>query len=426
MSMTLIGRIRQARSSISRSVLLMPRNQEERNARLLLCNTAMLGVPMGGIAAFMPVFLARLGASSTLVGWLTSAPGLIMVLFLIPGAMLSERSTDQVRVRTKYARLARMPFLLCALAPFVIPVEHLPLALVLIWAVKTIPEAVAMPAWTAVIARAISPARRAQLNGARWALLSVASAISSAVFGWMLDSMVFPLNYQVVFMISFAAAGLDPYFFSFIKIEPSERAALKPSRNVLSSFREYFQPVLQHRPFLVFLASTVLYRLALNAPAPLFSLFWVNELQATDTLIGLRGTVGHAALVVGYMFWGRSANRLGHRRVLTLCALGFAAYPIMTGLSPTAIWILPAAAVWGLTAAGLDIGLFDLMLASCPNQRQPLFAAVWSMVANTAIFVGPLLGAALSNSTSLGFALIIAGVAQVVTTIPFRYLPHDV
>jgi len=66
------------------------------------------------------------------------------------------------------------------------------------------------------------------------------------------------------------------------------------------------------------------------------------------------------------------------------------------------------------------------MLASCPAQRQPLFAALWSTAANAAIFAGPLLGAALSDATSLSTALIVAGIAQAVTTIPFVFLPKDV
>jgi MFS family permease len=406
--------------------VLNPRDQEDRNARLLYLNTALVGVETGGIMAFLAVFLARLGATPTLVGWLTSAPALLAVLLLIPGAMVAERYTDQVKVRNAYVAAVRLGFLLCGLAPWFVPREHLPLVLVLVWTLKTLPDVVAIPSWTVVMARAISPRRRAQINGTRWALLSLVSAGSSALFGWLLDQIVFPLNYQIVFLISAALSSLDILFFAHIRVPPLDRPARGESRTVWGRFAEYLHPVAHYRPFLVFLSATMLYRLALNLPVPLFSLFWVNELQAPDTLIGLRGTVGYAALVAGYMLWGRLANRLGHRRVLTWSALGLGLYPIVTALSPSAPWLLPAAFVWGITAAGVDIGLFDLMLAACPEQRQPLFAAVWSMAANAAIFAGPLLGAALSNATTIATALVIAGIAQWVTTVPFTALPHDV
>jgi len=418
--------LRSLRRWAANSSLLKPRDQEDRNARLLYLNTALVGVEAGGIMAFLPVFLARLGATPTLLGWLTSAPALLAVLFLIPGAMVAERYADPVKVRNAYVAAVRFGFLLCALAPWVVPREHLPIALVVIWTLKTLPDVVAIPAWTAVMARAASPRRRAEINGTRWALMSLVSAVSTAVFGWLLDQIVFPLNYQIVFLISALISSLDIIFFARVRVPPLERPARGPSTTVWGRFAEYLRPVAHHRPFLIFLSATTLYRLALNLPVPLFSLFWVNELQAANTLIGLRGMVGHAALVAGYTLWGRLANRLGHRRVLTWSALGLGLYPILTALSPSALWLLPAAFVWGITAAGVDIGLFDLMLAACPEQRQPLFAAVSSMATNAAIFAGPLLGATLADATTIATALIIAGVVQWVATLPFRALPSDV
>ena len=411
---------------LRQNVLVHPRTQEERNARLLLLNTSMIGVSSGGIVAFMPVFLARLGASSSLMGWLSSAPALLAVFLRIPGAVVAEHYANQVRVRSRVSGFVYLAYLLCGLMPFFLPAQQLPVALVAIWTLQAVGESVTVPSWAAVVHQAVLPQHRAQLNGIRWAMLSLISAASSAFFGWLLDRITFPLNYQIVFFISFATAWLDPFFFSFIKVPPLERPNIEPTRNLSKRIAEYLKPVMRYKPFVTYLAATILYRLALNLPSPLLSLFWVNDLRASDTLIGLRGTVGNAALVAGYIFWGRSANKMGHRKVLTLSALIFAVYPVMTALSPNAFWLLPAAALWGLTVSGLDIGLFDLMLASCPERRQPLFAAFWSMAANVAIFAGPLLGAALSDATSLTTALIVAGIAQALTTIPFVLLPSDV
>jgi MFS family permease len=418
--------MQRAIQQIHRSPLVHPHTREEHNARLLLLNTSMIGISSGGIVAFMPVFLARLGASPTLLGWLNSAPALLAVFLRIPGAMIAERYANQVRVRSTVASFVYSAYLLCGLMPFFLPAQQLPTVLVAIWTLQAVGESITVPSWMAVLHQAVLPQHRAQLNGIRWAMLSLLSAASSAFFGWLLDHIAFPLNYQIVFFISFATALLDPFFFSFIKVPPLEKPVVNAVRGLGKRVAEYLNPVFHYKPFMVYLAATMLYRLALNLPSPLFSLFWVNELHASDTLIGLRGTIGHAALVVGYIFWGRSANRLGHRKVLTLSALTLALYPLVTALSSSAFWLLPAAAIWGLTASGVDIGLFDLMLASCPERRQPLFAAFWSIAANMAIFIGPLLGAMLSEATSLSAALIIAAVAQALTTIPFVLLPGDV
>jgi len=415
---------------VRRSLLLSPQTQEDRNVRALYLNTAMVGVATGGIASFLPVYLARLGASPTLMGWFSSLPSLLLVFLLIPGGAVAERSTDQVAVRVRYAYILRSFYLLCALAPFVVPVEWLPLALVGIWSLTVFPEAVAQPAWTAVMSRAVSPRRRARVNSTRWALLAIVSALSSAFFGWLLDRVTYPLNYQLVFFISWALSGLDPKFFSYIRLAPqpedsvSPLAATGPHRKAAwQRAADYVRPVFGHKPFVVYVVSTFWYRVALNMPAPLFSLYWVNVLHAPDTLIGLRGTVGNLALMIGYLMWGRLAGRLGHRPVLMLSAAGLALYPIATALAPASIWLLPAAAIWGMTASGVDVGLFDMALASYPAARQPLYGAVWSTSQRLAMFAGPLIGAALARQVGLGDALLIAGAAELLSVLPFFALP---
>jgi len=416
--------------------VVSPRDQAARNVRLFYLNTAMLGVPFGGIVAFMPVFLARLGASSSLVGWLTSAPALLAAISYIPGAAIAERFADQVMVRVTCARIVRLTFLLCALLPFVIPSESfsiLPVVLVVLWSIQAVFDAVAVPAWTSVLARAIPPRQRARLNGTRWALLAIVSAVSSAFFGWLLDQVAFPLNYQIVFAISFALGWLDPMFFArivvpHIEVSPrgdKKRGLCAAARDALPRLIAYLRPVTRERRFLIFLLATTAYRVALAMPSPLFSLFWVNELGASDSLIGLRGTVGNAALVLGYVVWGRLADRIGHRQVLAMAAGGLAFYPAVTALSQSAAWILPAAAIWGVTVSGLDVGLFDLMLLACPEKRHQRFVAASRMVANLAMFLGPLIGVALADATSISTALLVIAGAQIVTMAPFLLLPRE-
>lgn len=410
---------------ITRSAFVHPRTTDEHNFRLLCLNTAMIGVAQGGIVTFLPIFFARQGASPAMLGWLASAPSLMVVLFGLLGASIAERYADQARASALWVLPVRFSFLLCALLPFWLPPEQLLLPLLVIWTVRAIPLTVSIPTWTSVISRAVSPEKRARLNGTRWAFMSVAVALSSALFGLLLDRVPSPLNYQLVFFISGALAMLDPWFFSRVRVPLVERPASAQSVRGLRGLIAYFAPVVRHKPFMVFLAATTLYRITLYVPGPLFTLYWVNDLAASDTLIGVRSTVGYAALVVGYLFFGRHANRIGHRRLLMVAALFTALHPILTMLAPSAIWLLPVAVVWGLAASGVDIGLFDITMASWPGERQPLFGAVWNMTTEFSAFLGPLIGASLPSAMSLGVALLVVGVAQMLATVPFVALPRD-
>ncbi|HEY8884152.1 MAG TPA: hypothetical protein VIO35_02475 [Chloroflexota bacterium] len=71
---------------------------EERSVRLLTLDTAIQGVIQGGIAAFVAVFLVRLGAPNPIIGLLTSAPALGSIFLSVPVAARMEGRPDLVRI----------------------------------------------------------------------------------------------------------------------------------------------------------------------------------------------------------------------------------------------------------------------------------------------------------------------------------------
>lgn len=398
---------------------------EERNYRNLLINGALFGLVDGGIFNFLPVFLARLNASPTVVGLLTSGPSLLGILTYIPGGAYAERHSDLVRLTARTSLITRFSYPLIALLPWLLTASHVPLAAVVIWSLTAIPNAILIPAWTAVMQKAVSPVKRAQLNGTRWALMSVVAAVAIAFFGYLLDRTPFPTGYQIVFLISFAAGVINLYFWTRVRVPPfvSDLPVNATGHSLKARLGAFFRPFAESRPFVRYNLATMVYRLFMTMPASLFSIFWVQNLHATDVWIGLRGTAGYAALVVGYRFWGKMANRLGHRTLLLICGVGLGIYPILTALAPTMEWLLPAAVVWGFTIAGTDLGFFDMLLAICPNGRQPSFAAASNMLVSVATTLGPLLGAALANLVGIHSALLITGVLQVASVTFFLLLP---
>ncbi len=397
---------------------------EDRNYRNLLLSGAWFGPVDGGIFNYLPVFLARLGASPSLVSLLASGPSLLGILCFIPGGAYAERHPDQVKLVVRAAFIARLSYLLIALLPLLLSPPQVALAAIILWSLMAIPNAVHVSAWTGVMQRAVPPSRRAQLNGTRWALMSLFSGSSIALFGLLLDRTPFPAGYQIVFMASFLANLLHLYYFGQVKVPPFvPHRAEGGNGGMADRLRSFWSPFVESRPFIRYNLATLSYRLALAMPAGLFSVFWVQDLHASDTWIGLRGTAGYAALVVGYWYWGRMANRLGHRTLLWICGLAQASYPVLTALAPAPQWLLPAAVVWGFTVSGIDIGFFDLLLATCPEGRQPSFAAAANMLASVAITLGPLLGAGLAQVLGIQSALFAIGGLQAAATAFFVLLP---
>ncbi len=426
-----MGRMASTASTAAGRLLLGHGSQtvEDRNYRNLMLSGLWFGPVDGGIFNFLPVFLARLGASASLISLLTSAPSFLGILTYLPGGAYVERQRDLVRVLVRAVFVSRLFYPLIALVPLVVPGQLQPSVIVLLWTLAALPSAIHIPAFAAMMQRAIPVERRARFNGTRWGLMSLVSGSSIALFGFMLDRLAFPLGYQLVFMASFAAALMNMHYFGKVEVAPvarGEQAAADAARQAhgrLARLHHFLRDFVAHPLFVRFNIASFSFRVALMMPVGLYSIYWVQELQANDSWIGLRGTAGYAALVLGYWLWGRLTNRIGHRGLLLACGIGGALYPVMTALAPSVAWLLPAAALWGITISGIDIGLFDMMLVAAPVGRAPSFAALANVLNNIALAVGPLLGAALAGLVGIQAALLLIGGLQAIATAGFLLLP---
>jgi MFS family permease len=388
-------------------------SRQRANARNFIIHTALAGAIEGGIVAYIPVLLARLGASATTISLLNSGLALANISMALPAGPLIASQRDLVGYISRWILAIRLIFLAIALLPFF----HgwwVPLAIVALWSLHGVPAALVNNGFFGILGDAVPPRDRPRLNGIRWGLFGVVAASVTGVFGLLLDVIPFPLGYQLVFAVSalFGLAGL--VYFRRIVIEPRGTISATSPRRGLTNL---LWPHGAGRDFLEFQILTGLLRVGLHLPIGLFSIYWVNDLQATDTWIGIRSTVANGALVVGYFAWGWVSARIGHRWTLGVSSCGMALYPALTALGPTVEWMLPAAFFWGVFVAGIDFALVEGLLRASPDERRAEFVAVHHFQANVVAFVAPLAGAWLADRTSIPFVMLIATAVHIIVLI---------
>jgi MFS family permease len=166
------------------------------------------------------------------------------------------------------------------------------------------------------------------------------------------------------------------------------------------------------------LTTTVL-RFGLNIPTSLYSIYWIRHLDASDLWIGYRSTADKLALIAGYFFWGRVVNRKGHHLPLLICTVGLGLYPVLTSLVTEQTWLPLVAVAWGFFVAGIDLSIFDTLLAVCPAERRPTFFAVNTLLSSSTIFLAPLLGSLLADWVDIRPVFWIAGGIHVVAALLF-------
>jgi MFS family permease len=405
-----------------RTLRLQHLSLEDRNILYLTVDTALQGVMMGGIFSFISVFLVRLGATTLQNSLLTALPAIVMVLVSIPAGAFVQRRRNLVKVTNAVRVFHRGFVLLVALLPSLIH-EHLVAVIIAVWTVKAVSNALLESSWIGVVAEAVPPHRRAAVNGTRWTLLSVVMAIAGAGFGTLLEAMPFPLNYQIVFLISFLGGAAGMVFWSRIRIpdNPPAEAVAHKSVSLRQRMRTYWHN-LQVPAFLRYVLTMNVLRIALNLPIALYSIYWIRELGASDLVIGWRNTANQVALIAGYALWGKVVSRRGHFLPLLICSVGAGLVPVLTAFIPGQLWLPVIAVVEGIFLTGINLSMFDTLLAVCPADRRPSFVAVNTMVASLTIFLGPMIGSGLADLIGIRGVFFTAVIVHVVAMLLFwRY-----
>jgi predicted MFS family arabinose efflux permease len=379
---------------------------EKHNARQLYGDMFWYGVLSGSALAFLPVYAARLGASSLQIGLLTAGPALVSLLVSMPAARwLESRSVirasfqSSVLHRLGYLALLAMPLLAGAGAQL----RLLPLLVVLM----SVPGTFLAISFNAMLADIVPPEARAHVIGRRVALLGLSTLTTSLACGWLLDRVVFPLNYEIVFGIGTVGAGLSSLYLARI------RAGTNPPQRVGQALQDSAWRLLRfdlvRGRFGVFLVVMLLFYTFQSTSIPLMAPFWVGTLHLSDGTISLGNALLQSTLLLASFNLVGLSRRFGGRRVLAVSASLYGLYPFLNGLSTGPELFLIASVlggiVWGLASSGLATRLMERV----PENDRPAHMALFNLALNFGILGGSFLGPALAAQLGLRDALLAAG-----------------
>lgn len=382
---------------------------EEQNAWRLYNEVIWWGLMSGVAGTFLGVYAVRLGASTQMMGLLTALPALVTSLWSIPAGSIVERQRRRVPIILIAAAFQRGGYLLVALMPFAAFLRQAD-TLVLLAALVTLPTVLFNVAFTALLADAVPPDKRAEVVSLRSLLLTLVSTATSLVGGWVLDRILFPYNYQILFAVAALASLLTLPHLRRLQIADAAPPAPPLVRaRLLDRWRNTAQGLGRQRAFWRFSAGTFLFHWGIYLPIPLYNLYRVRELGASDAWIGLITVAFNLSSLLPYMYWGRLANKRGNRWVLLVSTAGLSLYPTFNGLSPC-IEPLLLAAIWGgLFGPGFNISLFNTLLENTPTDRRPIYVGIYTMLINLAAFLAPLLGTGLAKTWGVRTVLIASG-----------------
>lgn len=365
-----------------------------------------IGVSISNVAApFLPVFLARLGASSFQVGLLSSMPGMTgLVLALLVGRFLQTR-----RNIVPWFSLSRLMVISCyaltGVVTLTLPDNYAVISTLGIWAFATLPQTALSVAFSVVMNAIAGPEGRYALLSRRWAIFGLTGVIGTFIVTRVINLVAFPLNYEIMFL-GLSLGGLISFYFSNqIKLPDQTPPPLVTGESAFATLKNYRDLLRSAPAFVSFSTKRFVYLSALALSAPIMPLYFVRSVGATDSQIGTINMTMTSVMLVGYFLWPWVSRKIGGRFVLLATTLGMVFYPALTAATLEVEWIYLYAGIAGLFQAGLDLVFFDELMKTVPPEYSATFVSLAQSMQYLSAIIAPLLGTYLSSYIGLGGAL---------------------
>jgi MFS family permease len=181
----------------------------------------------------------------------------------------------------------------------------------------------------------------------------------------------------------------------------------------------------ERRDFVRITLNTLVFNLGAWLVGPLYIIFFVRQLEASDSWIGLNTTLANLGVIAGYALWRRWVNKLGDGRSLRLTVPLSASYAFLVAFFPNLTLIL----VWGilinLINPGVNLSHTNVFYSLCPADRRASYMAVYSTLMNVGAFICPMIGVAMSEVMDIRWVLLIGGVVRLLGGLMFYVWPVE-
>ena len=365
-------------------------------------------------ATFLPVFLTRLGATNIQIGLLTAMPALAGLFLTIAVGRFLQSRRNVVPWYSSMRLLFVSSYALIGVMSLIVPRRDVVQVALAIRMAASIPLTMLGVTFSVVMNAVAGPRGRYALMSRRWSIAGLTSAITVMVVGQILARLRFPINYQLV-LVGLSMGGLISYYYSFrIELPDAELLPRTVGLSLLQRFKGYVNLIRSECPFVSFTAKQFVYTLGSMLSAPLFPLYYVRQVQATDAWIGIISSTQTAITLIGFFLWARQSKVRGSRFVLLWTTFGLAIYPALIASTHRVAWIVLYAGLAGIFQAGLNLVFFDEFMKTVPVQYSATFVSVAQTLQYLSAVVAPLLGTLLADHVGIGGALVVSAIVRLV------------
>jgi MFS family permease len=376
----------------------------QRNIRYLYIEIAFASV-LGAIVTFHAAFVVRAGGGKELVALLSAIPALVSAMFSIPSARLLERLPNRRRWIFGSLLLTRIGTGAIALLPILFP-QDAAAWLVALVILLSLPTIFFTNGFQALLADIIPERQRATVFSVRQILWAVGIVVTSSLAGLWLDSAPFPLNYQLMYAFGFLVSLGSQHYLNRLILPESHALPTVVHKTMRAAD---VPPAQLNANIGRMLFNSLVYHAGLTLPVALFTVYYIETLNASDAWIGFNSAVGFAGVVMGNLLWMRLLRRRSYSWALRTASLLTWLFPVGIALFPDLTAILFINWLVNLFHPGMELGSLNVMLKLGAGEHRATYMSWYNAVLNLSLFAAPLAGVWLAERFDIPTVLFISG-----------------
>jgi len=392
----------------------------------LYLDIGWFGLLSGSAISFLTIYATRIGATGFQIGLLGAISAAVNLVLAIPaGNWLQKRHTGRavfwtaVVYRAGYIPLIFLPLL---------PNEQAQISAILVLTfLMAIPLTPVGMGFNALFAESVPSEYRAHVAGMRNITLSITFMLTSLLSGYILDTVRFPLGYQIVFAIGTLGAAMSTFHIYFVRSlqadSPMDSAPPQPvkdpvkeappPRNIFSSLRTDIWKT----PFQSVLLVSLAFHITQYLPIPIFPIYNVRVLQLNDDNLGIGTALFYLTVLIGSTQIRKLAQKLGNKNFTGWSVASLALYPILLAATTNAVQFYIVSLIGGFGFAFISGSFANYMLENIPAHDRPAHLAWYTIILNASVLIGSLAGPVVAGFLGLANALILFGVLRLLAAV---------
>lgn len=377
---------------------------------------AMMAVSF--VDPYQMLFLLSLHASNAQIGLVNTLMQFIGAITAIPGAILADRTGRYKQVWLAAGFFGRSLWLVMLAAPWLLPDRSAVWLVMLAGVGVTGITVLGTPAWTALAAELVPIRVRGSFFASRNMIMQFAQLLTIPAAGLLIKWIGEPGGYQASLGLAFAFGMISLLFFRQLPEHVS--AAQITHLNLWQTF----QAARRMPTYLRFVAAHSMVWFGVMIGGPFINVYLVQKAQLSVSTIGFTTAAGVLASLLGMRILGRLHDRYGILWTMRF-GLGVPLIPVayLWVNQPWQAYVISILSA--LTWVGYNLGAFNLLLASTPDEHRPHYVALHTTIVSVVGAIGPIIGGGLLDSVGFGPVFGLSGLMRALGLVLLFALVHE-